>query len=322
MKPFHHFCITLCLILGITLSAQAADIVGNNELKKEKRNFETPFTEIISEGDFNIRITYSVTCEVEIEAESNLIEHIVTEAKGKSLTIKAAKKSKLLPNMPMTIHITMPLISKATYNGTGTLSIDAIRTEKFELSTNGNCQTTLQKLSSSSMKITLADNGNITGSDIASGDTKITLKDKSVGTFNSLAASKLSLTAGTINAIKFEKVTADNVDITANNSGSIDLLISTIKKAITLNVSQASAITLSGTAPAMTITTSGSNTIDAMGLNNEKCKVTNTGSGTVKVATTGSLDIVLDKSANIEYKNRPKIKFENNGSGQIINKNQ
>ena len=86
------------------LFAQAKDVIGNRELKKDSRSVAA-FQQINVNADFDIIIDYAITPKVEVEAESNLLEVIVTEVKGKALNIGIAKKTKIVNNFPMEIVV-------------------------------------------------------------------------------------------------------------------------------------------------------------------------------------------------------------------------
>lgn len=321
MKNLKQFLSLFVLIIATVWSANATDVLGNQDPKKEKRAIAAPFEQVIVEGNFNVNITYAIRCEVEVDAESNLHEYILTEAKGKTLNIKVAKKAKLVPNMPMNINITMPLITKLQYNGEGELSLLSVPTSKFEITLSGICKCTMNNVSTTAMKATFSNSCTVLCKDVIGGDTKMIFNDKSTCSLDHFTASKFNLTAATGNQLKFDGLSAESLTLTANNSGAINFVSMALSKEFSAKVTNSSVITATGTAPSIVIESTGSGTIDASGVSNEKSKITNNGSSTIKVSPTGSLDVVLGNTGSVEYKNRPKIKLENSGSGQLINKN-
>lgn len=321
MKNIKQFVSLFLLMVGMVWSANATDVLGNQELKKDKRIPAAEFEQVTVEGNFNVNITYAIRCDIEVEAESNLLEYIVTEVKGKALNIKVAKKTKLVPTMPMTINLTLPLISKLTYNGEGDVSLTSVPTSKFEITMEGVCKCILNNVSTTAMKATFSNSCTVIFKEVMGGDTKMAFNDKSTCEIDHFTAGKFNLTAATVNPLKFDRLSAESMNLTASNTGSLSFQSTAITKELSANVTNASEITVTGTAASIEVVTSGTSNFDASGVSNEKAKVTNTGSATVKVAPTASLDVTLGNTGNLEYKNRPKIKLENNGSGQLINKN-
>lgn len=321
MKHLKQFLSLFVLIVATVWSANATDVLGNQDPKKEKRTTDAPFEQVIVEGNFIVNITYAIRCDIEVDAESNLHEYILTEAKGKTLNVKVAKKVKLVPNMPMTINITMPLITKLQYDGEGEVSLMSVPTSKFEITLSGICKCTMNNVSTTAMKATFSNSCTVLCKDVIGGDTKMVFNDKSTCLLDHFTASKFNLTAATINPIKFDGLSAETLTLTSNSTGAIDFKAMALAKELSAKVTDASVITATGTAPSIVIESTGSGNIDASGVSNEKSKITNNGSATVKVSPTGSLDVVLGKTGSVEYKNRPKIKLENSGSGQLINKN-
>ena len=161
------------------LFVQAKDIIGNSDLKKDSRAV-ADFQQINVNADFDIIIDYAITPKVEVEAESNLQEVILTEVKGKALNISVAKKTKIINNFPIVIRVALPMITKIQYNGNGTITADGIPSDKMEMILNGKGTLNFKNLKTSSMKLTLSQGFKLNINDVIAGNLNLTLKDTPV----------------------------------------------------------------------------------------------------------------------------------------------
>lgn len=302
------------------LFAQAKDVIGNQELKKESRSV-APFEQIVVSADFNVIIEYAITPKVEVEAESNLHEFILTEVKGKTMNISVEKKTKIVNNFPIVIRLALPMFTKVQYTGDGEISADGIPSDKMEMTLEGNGTLNIKNLKTSSLKVTASKGFKINFSDMIAASLNLSLKDNVVCNISKLTeVKKTEITFASTEACTFAGVRSETVTIKGNGSGSLTFN-GYAGKTVTATLTNSGSVKFTGSADNVTVTSSGSSAFDATGMKAEKAKVENNGSGDISVAPAASLDANITSSGSIIYLGTPKIKIENTGTGQLVKKN-
>lgn len=148
--------ILLFLFLGLlgTLSAQfnynngGRKIKGNGNVTTETRSPSSSFMGIEAGTSIKVELTQSSQTSVRVEAEENILPHVVTEVSGRELRIHFAKGVSIKANKTVTVYVTMPkLISikagsassvttTSAFKGTD-LRIDCGSSAQIEVGFNG-----------------------------------------------------------------------------------------------------------------------------------------------------------------------------------------
>ena len=302
------------------LFAQAKDIVGNRELKKDSR-VVAAFQQVNVNANFDIIIDYAITPKVEVEAESNLLEVIVTEVKGKALNIGIAKKTKIVNNFPIVIRISLPMITKFQYTGNGTISADGIPSDKMEMILNGKGTLNFKNLKTTSMKLTLSQGFKMDLNDVLASSLNVTLKDNTVFNVTTMSGVKsTTITSSTTEACSISGLSSESVTLKGSGSGNTSFN-GFVGKKFTATLSNSGDVSVTGNADEVNVTSTGSSNFDALSLPAKKAKVVNNGSGTITVSAASNLDATISSSGKVVYSGTPKIKIQNTGTGQLEKKN-
>jgi hypothetical protein len=139
-------------------------IEGNSREETEKR-VTSPFSKIISEGDFEVTVENGDKFEIKIKAESNLLPYIETDIRGNSLHLFTQRFYTLKNNIPVSISVTMPGLSALTLAGSGFIKTGKFKTADFNivLTGSGNIETYVEAVT---LDATLAGSGNIVTSGV------------------------------------------------------------------------------------------------------------------------------------------------------------
>ena len=302
------------------LFVQAKDIIGNSDLKKDSRAV-ADFQQINVNADFDIIIDYAITPKVEVEAESNLQEVILTEVKGKALNISVAKKTKIINNFPIVIRVALPMITKIQYNGNGTITADGIPSDKMEMILNGKGTLNFKNLKTSSMKLTLSQGFKLNINDVIAGNLNLTLKDNTICNITTMSGVKSTVLAfATTEACNIAGLSSESVTLKGTGSGKLNFN-GFVGKKFTATMSNSGDVLLTGNADEVSITCTESSNFDALSLPAKKAKVVNNGSGTISVSAASNLDATISSSGKVIYTGTPKIKIQNTGTGQLEKKN-
>lgn len=114
-------------------------VKGNGNVTTETRNTDD-YAKIGCAGNMDFVLVKGTEGKITIEAESNLLEHIITEVKGDKLVVKVKNMITLKPSMNKKIKVTIPFndISGVSLAGSGDLwNKDTISTNSLDVSLAG-----------------------------------------------------------------------------------------------------------------------------------------------------------------------------------------
>jgi len=155
----------ICLVY-LTSCSDFHKIDGNGNVITENR-YVTSFTEIRSEGSFEVYISYDTAISVKVEAESNLLPYIETEVSGSTLIAKVREHRNIDNNEPIKIFIKTPSLSGIDLSGSGTINCDSMNTTYLDLHLSGSGDMSVVSLSHK-IKAYIAGSGKINLSGSAS----------------------------------------------------------------------------------------------------------------------------------------------------------
>lgn len=233
----------LCL-LAFSVQANAQwwnnnkKIEGNGNYSSENRKV-SDYNEVNLQGFMDVVLVAGTEGNLKIEAESNLLEYIVTEVQGDRLRISVKEGMNLKPSRDNEILITVPFESLEAVSLTGSGDIDAadeIRAENFVVQVTGSGDVNLN-LSA----------GTVQGKVVGSGDLGLS------GT-----ASEVDLVVSGSGDIEASGLKASRATATVSGSGDISVHVT---EALRSRVAGSGDITYVGNPQKQDFKTSGSGTI-------------------------------------------------------------
>jgi len=186
-------------------------VKGDGNVVSKTRSI-SDYDKVSLKGSLDVALVYGEEGSIKIEAESNLIEHIVTKVEGNDLKIHVEKGYNLNPSNGRKLLITVPFkeLSKVNVAGSGDInSYDTIKTNGFEINITGSGDVKLG-LEAEDVKVL------ITGSGTAA----------LTGNTNLLACNVTG--SGDLYATKLK---AKNVDASVTGSGNIKVDVTEFLKA-------------------------------------------------------------------------------------------
>jgi len=156
----------LLLLTVVTLSAGVAlaqwkRISGNGNIVTQTRETGT-FSEIVVSGSMQVEVTAAPAIGVQVQAEDNLQEYIVTEVKGNRLQVKFKNGVSINSHKAVKVLVRMPKLNAASIAGSG-----SIRSSN-QLNSNGNFSATISgsgsvdvQTAATKVDATIAGSGNI-----------------------------------------------------------------------------------------------------------------------------------------------------------------
>lgn len=204
------FILALIALSFQTVNAQwwsgSKKIRGNGNMKTETRKV-SDYDEVQLEGNMNVLLVSGTEGNLKVEAEENLLPHILTEIRGDELRISTEEGYNLDPSGSRQITITVPFkdLSAVSLTGSGDIrTSDQISEENFKISITGSGDVKLP-LKARNVR------ANITGSgDIELSGSARDFECKVTG-------------SGDISAFDFK---CENVDATVTGSGDVQVYAS------------------------------------------------------------------------------------------------
>lgn len=127
---------SVIILFGATSCIEDFTISGNGIAATEGR-ITLDFTEVQSEGEFDVHITHGDEFEVVVNAESNVLPYIETNVNRDKLRIYIRGLHNVKNRLPMEIYITTPYIEGITQSGSGIITTDYFTTDDMEVKISG-----------------------------------------------------------------------------------------------------------------------------------------------------------------------------------------
>ncbi|MBT8286921.1 MAG: DUF2807 domain-containing protein [Bacteroidia bacterium] len=157
----------IALLFSFTSHAQwwgnGKSVKGNGKMTTDTRN-TADYDGIRCAGSMDFMLVAGEEGKITIEAEENLLKHIVTEIKNNQLVVKVEKGVNLKPSWGKTIKVTIPFkdIDKVSLAGSGDLwNEDMIQSEELDVSLAGSGDIILN-VETNSVKGSIAGSGDLT----------------------------------------------------------------------------------------------------------------------------------------------------------------
>ena len=94
-------------------------ITGSGRIVTEKRSVEN-FTEIETAGSISIEVTHGDKIMVEVEADDNVLSHILTEVRNGKLSVMFEEGS--YTNVEAKVYVTIPSVKRLLVSGSGDIT--------------------------------------------------------------------------------------------------------------------------------------------------------------------------------------------------------
>ncbi len=126
----------LLFITMLNVSCLRHKIEGSYNVTTVERSSE-PFTQLTSEGDYDVYYSYAPDYSVVIEAEDNLIPYVETSVHGNDLVVKTEKYKHFENHFPIKVYVQSPFINEVILSGSGQVNIDSTSCDDFNMVLSG-----------------------------------------------------------------------------------------------------------------------------------------------------------------------------------------
>ncbi len=135
MKNKIFYLAIFCSLIILT-SCLKPKVEGNYHVVSINRTL-TNFSEIVSEGSFEVYYSCDSVSSVKIEAEENIIPYVETNIHGQSLVIRTSNSKRLETHFPIKVFVKSPTISNVILSGTGSIYVDSVKATNLEITLKG-----------------------------------------------------------------------------------------------------------------------------------------------------------------------------------------
>src|SRR5690242_20167523 len=112
-------------------------IKGNGNIRSETRSIGD-FSRIDCPGSFHIFISQGNEPAVKVEADENLLPHIVTRVKGNTLIIKTENRVNLNPSKPIDVFVTVKQLEALNLSGSSIVTTqNTLHCSEFTVAVSG-----------------------------------------------------------------------------------------------------------------------------------------------------------------------------------------
>ncbi len=148
------------IVFSVTFSS-CKKVVGTGPLVSEARTI-SDFSSISLAMDATVYITQDSFYSVEISAQSNVMDEILTYVSGSRLVIQH-KNNVYIKSRPVTIHISMPDISGLNVSGSGAIRLqNLLHTADIDMNVSGSGDISMPVIEATSISSTISGSGKIT----------------------------------------------------------------------------------------------------------------------------------------------------------------
>jgi len=134
MKTKSLIIIALLIGLGISSCKKSMFINGNKNVTTQIRQLDS-FTKLANNGSFEVNIIKDTTSYVIVEAESNIIPHILTMIENGALIIDSQENLNTHRSMKLEVHT--PDLESVQINGSGDIDFETFSSESFSAVVDG-----------------------------------------------------------------------------------------------------------------------------------------------------------------------------------------
>lgn len=157
MKVLHFL---LFGVFTLYLASCKKDLTGSGTVITQQRQV-AGFTSIVSNGDFQVTFKKANACNVEITAEDNVIEQVITRVTDNKLVVEYKSESRTHNHNPVMLSVSMPDLENIELNGSGRISTDTVwLMANCKVAVNGSGSVSL-RINSDVLKAAVAGSGKL-----------------------------------------------------------------------------------------------------------------------------------------------------------------
>lgn len=130
--------IIIAVVLIFTTTSCIDDLtVRGNGIAETEGRIVNAFSEVTSEGAFDVHITNGPEFEVVLNAETNILPYIETDVNRGKLRVHIRGLRNVQNRLPMEVYVTMPRLNGIKQSGSGVITTDYFKSGLLDLVVSG-----------------------------------------------------------------------------------------------------------------------------------------------------------------------------------------
>ena len=232
---------------------------------------------------------------LEIVADSNLMEDILTPIEGNRLEIRYRQMNNISyqPSKPVQLYLTVKDVRGVSISGGGYFEAETITNEGFDLALSGGSDAQISELSTGDMDVNISGGGKLKAGSIEGDQIVMGFSGGSDAQIETLKAHNINIGNSGGGTFEVDDCEADQLDL--NLSGSSGAQIKTFTgEILNLKASGGGVIRIAGKVTEQEVSLSGGSSFKAGDLQSEHTAFSASGGGDSVVWTTNSLSVNLN----------------------------
>jgi len=312
------FVLFVSVACGLTPNFGFQTIEGSGKIVTENREV-SGFSRVEVCCGMELYLTQGDTESLEIEADDNFLEEIITTVVGTRLEIKyqRTKNINYRPSQPVKLYLTMADVRGVSLSGGGYFETDVLESEGFDLDMSGGSDAWIATLTTGDINVEISGGGNLEAGSIEGDQVDLDFSGGSDSQIEKLSAASLDVETSGGGQFEADSCQVDHLNM--NLSGSSDGEISSLTaETLELRTSGGGIVRISGTVSEQDINLSGGSSYKAGDLESEHTAFSASGGGNSTVWVTGTLSVDLSGGSSLGYYGRPQILDQNLSRGSDL----
>ncbi len=214
------FILLAIIVLILTLSGCMSErIEGNRDLQTEDRSTQA-FSEVVSQGSFDVIIIPDDNAHIVVKAESNILPYLYTMVSGTTMTVGFKNGYNIHEHYPVEVFLYTPEARSIRLSGSGTVDCKGFSSEYTELQISGSGSISGDFITDN-LDGSISGSGNMKISGIAKSSS---LKISGSGDINTLDMKQQKCFASISGSGNIKTAVSESLDAHISGSGSIYFL--------------------------------------------------------------------------------------------------
>ena len=209
-------------------------VEGNHQVERQKRHLSETFSTLLLESSFDLEIKDNASDTIEVVAESNLQNLIITEVKNGVLTIKPPYGRCIDAHEKVILYCRKADLQKITVSGSGSIECKKLQNTSIHVSVDGSGEFSADSVIGNTVHYSISGSGSISVKNTKSDETSTSING-SGSMYLSLKTTKINADINGSGKIKASGI-ANSATLQITSSGNIEaysLIVNDCDAAIT-----------------------------------------------------------------------------------------
>lgn len=315
---FSLFVLFVSVACGLTTNIGFQTIQGSGKIVSESRDV-SGFTDVEVCCGMELYLTQGDVESLEIEADDNFMEEIITTVVGNRLEVKYERMNNVNynPSQPVKIYLTMVDVLGVSLSGGGYLEADTLESEGFDLSLSGGSDAWIADLVTGNMDVSVSGGGELNAQSIQGDQTRMDFSGGSDAQIENLTTTSTDISNSGGGNIDIDSCETEKLKLTLSG-GSDGVINSLDAETLEISSSGGGTVEVAGSVTGQTISMSGGSRYLAEDLKSDTTSFSGSGGGRSTAWVLETLLVNLSGGSVLEYYGSPSITNSSSSSSSEL----